>query len=55
MNVAALHHGAAVRQKPHTSSTDVLSFLTAIELCFSERCCYFMTEGPTGTHYKPIV
>lgn len=36
MGVATLHHDAAVRQKPHTSSVDVLSFLTGIELCFSE-------------------
>lgn len=55
MDVAALHHGFAVRQKPHTSTVDVLLFLTGIESCFSECCRFFMTKGPTGTHYKPVV
>ena len=55
VDVAALHHGSAVRQKPHTSTVDVLLFLTGIESCFSDCCRFFMTKGPTGTHYKPVV
>lgn len=49
MDVAALHHGAAVRQKPHTSTVDVLLFLTGIEWCFSECCRFFLwPKGPQG-------
>lgn len=41
VKVAALHCCAAVRQKPHTSSVDVLLFLTGVKLGFSEQCCFF--------------
>lgn len=52
MNVAALHHDAATTQKPHTTCVDVLLFLTEN---LSECCCFFMSKGPTGTHYNPVV
>lgn len=52
MNVAVLHHDAATTQKPHTTCVDVLLFLTEN---MSECCCFFMSKGPTGTHYNPVV
>lgn len=55
VNVAALHHGAAVWQKPHTSAVDVLWFLTGIELCFSEcRCVFLWPTGLQGPITNPL-